>query len=109
MKSFIFLAIPFIVFASGEAMRPLDHLSLHGSNHRPSIKSKKKMQLYRLCKVNTEQAEHLVKKLTGEVSTSLWLTHKGNYLIYKATTQSHYLVINALDGTVIKKELKEEK
>jgi len=109
MKSFIFLAIPFIVFASGETMRPLDHLSLHGSNHRPSIKLKKKMQLYRLCKVSEEQAEHLVKKLTGEVSTSLRLTHKGNYLIYKATTQGHYLIINALDGTVIKKELKGEK
>jgi len=109
MKSFIFLVIPFIVFASGEAMRPLDHLSLHGSNHRPSIKMKKKMQVYRLRKVKEEQAEHIVKKSTGEPSTSLKLTHKGKYLIYKVTTKSHYLVINALDGTVIKQESREDK
>jgi len=55
MKTLILLAIPFIVFASGESMRIFEHMSLYGSNHRPSIK----------------------------------------------------LIINALDGIVIKQELKE--
>lgn len=107
MKTFILLAIPFMVFASGETMSTFDHMSLHSSNHRPSIKIKKKIRLHRLHKINEEQAESLIKMLTQENSTALRLMHSGNYLIYKASTDHYKVVINALDGTVIKQELKE--
>ncbi|MGB5966659.1 MAG: hypothetical protein WBG65_14145 [Sulfurimonadaceae bacterium] len=107
MKTFILLAIPFIVFASSETMHPLDKKSLHDSNHRPSIKLKKKMRLHQLHKVNENQAETIVKELTGENSISLLNTHSDNYLIYKVTTKHNYLVINALNATVIKQQLKE--
>jgi len=106
MKTFILLAIPSAIYASGETMNTSDHMSLHRSKYRPPIKLKKKMRLHQLHKVDEEQVECLVKELTKEDSTSLKLTHSDNYLIYKVTREHYKLVLNALDGTVIKKELK---
>jgi len=110
MKLAMLLSIPFIIFASsetlftGESLSNREHMSLHTYNHRPSVKLKNKRKIYRLAKVDKAQAATVAKKETSEDVTSLRLRHQGKYLIYKITTEGHSLIINALDGTVIKKQ-----
>jgi len=113
MKIVILLLVPFIIFASsellyvGETLNNREHMSLHGSyNHRPSIKMKNKRKIHKLHKVNEEQAMKIAKEETKEEVESIKLTHHKKYLIYKISTEQYDLTINALDGTVIKKQKK---
>ena len=111
MKVIILLSIPFIIFASsellyvGETLSNREHVSLHNSyNHRPSVKMKNKRKIHKLHKVNEEQAKQIAKEETKEEIESIKLTHHKKYLIYKVSTEQYDLTINALDGTIIKKQ-----
>jgi len=108
MKNLILLTIPFIVSASVNTLSPKDHMSIHITNHSSSQKLMKKRKLHSFHKITDEQVESIVKKVTGESSTFIRLTHRSNYLIYKVTTENYRLDVNALDGTLIKQELKKE-
>ena len=111
MKIVILLLVPFIIFASsellyvGETLSNAEHLSLHNSyNHRPSVKMKNKRKIHKLHKVDEEQAKQIAKDETKEEVEFMKLTHHKTYLIYKVSTKRYDLTINALDGTVIKKQ-----
>lgn len=110
MKTIILISIPFIMFASseilytGKSLSNREHMSLHTYNHRPSVKMKNKRRIYKLAKVNKSQAKQIVKEETKEEVEFMKLTHHKKYLIYKVSTKQYDLTINALDGTVIKKQ-----
>lgn len=104
MKFSIILLLPILVFASESTLTPTEHFSIHSYNNRPLVKSAKKRNMHKLHKINEEQAKKIVKDETHEEVLSLNLTHKGDYLIYKARTEHYRLIINALDGTIVKKE-----
>lgn len=99
------LIIPMFVFAQGQTLTPREHNSVHGYNHRPMIKIQKKRNMHKLHKIDEEEAKKIVGDKTNEEVTSLKLSHRGSYLIYKVKTEHYLLTINALDGTIIKKEL----
>ena len=107
MKSIFLLFLPLMVFATGETLTFREHMSIHNYNHRPSIKLKKKRQMYRLSKLNEQDAERITEKKTMEKSQSIRLTHRGKHLMFKVHTENYRLSINALDGTIIKKEKKD--
>lgn len=107
MKSIFLLSVPLIVFATGETLTFDEYMSIHNYNHRPSVKLKKKRQIHRLSKLNEQDAERITEKETKEKSQFIRLTHRGKYLMFKVHTQNYQLSINALDGTIIKKEKKD--
>jgi hypothetical protein len=107
MKSIFLLFVPLMVFATGETLTFEEHMSIHNSNHRPSIKLKKKRQMHRLSKLNEQDAQSITKKETKEESQSIRLTHRGKHLMFKVHTENYLLSINALDGTIIKREKKD--
>ncbi|MCW8895180.1 MAG: hypothetical protein OQK48_07915 [Sulfurimonas sp.] len=106
MKTLIILAIPFILFASGQTMSISDYMFFTNADKRPFKQLHEKSRMQQLNKVDEKEAENLVKKLTQEDIESIKLTRSGKYLIYKINTQNYKLIINALDATVIEKKLK---
>lgn len=95
-----------MLFATGKTIPRSEHMSLHYTNNRPFLKLKKKAIMQRLCKINKEQASTLVEGITGESSKFINLVHSSKYLIYKISTEHYKLEINAIDGSIIKKESK---
>ncbi|PHR54180.1 MAG: hypothetical protein COA44_14125 [Arcobacter sp.] len=113
MKIIILLSLPFILFASsetlytGETLSTHDRMFLHrSSNHRPSIRMKDKRKVHKIHKVDEKQAKIITKEETKEEVAFLRLKKHGEYLVYYISTEHYALIINALDGTIIKKELK---
>ena len=105
MKYLPLLLAPIFAFAS-QAMTPMEHSSVHGYNKNPVLKTKTEQKMNKLSNIKDEQARKIVKKETTEDVEKLKLTHSGNFLVYKATTKSYRVQVNALDGTVMKKESK---
>ncbi len=101
----LLLVAPIIAFAS-EAMTPMEHSSVHGYNKNPVLKTKTEQRMNKLRNIKEDEAIEIVKKETAEDVQKIELTHSGNFLVYKATTKSYRVQVNALDGTVMKKELK---
>ncbi len=106
MKTFLLLIIPFIVFASGKMMSNADYLYFRGIDKQPFAQQNEKARLYAIDTIGEKKAHAITKELTAEDAISLKLTHSGRYLIYKITTQTYRVILNALDGTVIGKEPK---
>lgn len=107
MKIFTLLIIPFTVFALGETMSVLDSLYFkNAQNHPFRQKYNQEARMHQLYKIDEQQLKNIIKELTQEESKDIKLTTSGNYLIYKVSTQHHTLIINALDGTIIKKAAK---
>ena len=104
MKIIILLSIPLFIFASGQELNYEEHESLHTYNKRPTMKGKIRSQHHKLHKVNEDQARAITAKNTGEKVKHIHLKHKGKYLIFDIQTENYILIINALDGTIIKKE-----
>jgi uncharacterized membrane protein YkoI len=102
---YLTLLVPMFVFASGATLTPSEHSSVHGYNKRPVAKIQQKQNMHKLHKIDEEEAKKIVRDKTNEEVISLKLSHTGNKLIYKAKTKHHSLIINALDGGVIKDEL----
>ena len=105
MKYLPLLLAPIFAFAS-QAMTPMEHSSVHGYNKNPVLKTKTEQRMHKLHNVEENQAIEIVKKETAEDVEKIKLAHSGNFLIYKATTENYRVQVNALDGTVMKKELK---
>lgn len=104
MKTFLLLfIIPVAIFASGERMSVTDALYFDKANKQPfTSKPHYKERMYKLSKV--KNAKEIVKRSTQEDVESLELKTWGNYLVYEACTKNYKLLINALDGTIIKKD-----
>ena len=105
MKSLIILAIPFILFASGQTMSTSDYMFFTNSDRQPFKQLRKKSRINQLHKVDEKEAKSIVKKLTQEDCESIKLTRSGKYLIYKISTKHYKLTINALDGTIVEKKV----
>lgn len=107
MKTLILLfTIPFILFASGKTLSTSDYMYLSNIDKQPFKRTNKQSRINQIDKINEDQAKAIIKKLTQEDTQSIKLTRRGKYLLYKISTQNHTIVINALDGTLIKQELK---
>jgi uncharacterized membrane protein YkoI len=102
MKYLTLLLVPLFAFASGATMSPMEHSSLHTDKINSTLKTQQKMN--KLRNLGRDEVINIVKNETSEEVTSLKLTHIGNYLLYKVTTPKYKLQVNALDGSVIKKE-----
>ncbi len=107
MKTLIILAIPFILFVSGQRMNTRDYMFFMQADRHPFKQLHKKSRMYKVRKIDEKEAKSFVHELTEEDSESIKLTRSGRYLIYKISTQHYKLIINALDATVIEKKLKE--
>ncbi|WP_294963312.1 PepSY domain-containing protein [Sulfurimonas sp.] len=101
----LLLLSPIIAFAS-EVMTPAEHNSVHGYNKNPTLKTKSEQKMHKLHNIAEGAAIKIVKKETNEDVKKIKLTHSGNYLVYKASTQRYNVQVNALDGSVMKSELK---
>ena len=106
MKTILLLVIPFIVFASGKTMSNSDYLYFSGIEKQPFTQQNEKARLYAIDTIGEKKAHSITKELTKEDTVSLKLTNSGRYLIYKITTKNYRVILNALDGTVMEKELK---
>lgn len=106
MKYLTLLIAPIFAFAS-QAMTPMQHSSVHGYNKNPILKIKTEQMKNKLRNIKTDEARQIVKTATTEDVKKIKLTHSGNFLVYKTTTKSYRVQVNALDGTVMKKELKD--
>jgi len=104
MKTIILFSIPLFIFASGKKLNYEEHNSLHTYNKRPTMKAKIRSQHHKLHKVNEDQVRVITKESTGEEVENMRLTHQGKYLIFRIQTKNYRVRINALDGTIIKKE-----
>jgi len=86
---------------TAEEISPLDHMSIHTYNHRPSVKLAKERKMHKLHKVNEAEAKVIAEKACKEKTSRLKLTHRGTLLYYVAKSKSCEVHINALDGTII--------
>jgi len=100
------LLAPIFVLASSEStpMTPLEHSSIHGYNKAPLVNIKNDQKMREVRNIDEKQAREIVKKETNEEVSDIELTHVGIYLVYRASTKSYVLQINAIDGVVMKKE-----
>jgi uncharacterized membrane protein YkoI len=105
MKHLTLLIAPIFVFAS-QTITPMEQSSIHGYNKNPTLKMKTEQKKRNLSNYKDEEIRQIVKKETSEDVLKLKLTQSGNYLVYKAITKSYRVQVNALDGTIMKKELK---
>jgi uncharacterized membrane protein YkoI len=106
VKYLTLLTIPMFVFAQEQTLTPSEHNSIHGYNHRPIVKMQKKRNMHKLHQVDEEEAIRIAKESTKEDVQEIRLTHTGNIMFYKVQTQSYYLEINAMDGSVIDKKVR---
>jgi len=107
MRWTILIVLVSLAFASDETFSVQEHRSIHNtSTFKPSVKMKEKQQMHRLHKIDEDEAKKIALDETKESVVFLKLTHEGKYLIYKIKTENYRLIVNALDGSVIKKELR---
>jgi len=100
----IFLILPCVILASGQKLNTFEYMSIKNTNHRPSQKLSKQRRMHKLHRINEKQAEKIVSNIIGEKTNHIKISRKGRYLIYTITTDNYKLILNALDGTVIKKQ-----
>ena len=80
-----------------------EHNSFHNTNNRSSLNGLKKRNMHALHKIDEKKATQLVKTETGEEIISQTLTHEGNSLFYDIDTKNYTIVLDAIDGTILKK------
>ena len=102
------LLTPLFALASSTStpMTPLEHSSIHGYNKAPLVNIQNDQKMKELRNLDEKQAREIVKKETKEEVNNIELTHVGIYLVYRASTKSYALQINAIDGVIMKKELR---
>ena len=66
MKLFTLLLAPLFVYASQSSLTPSEHNSIHGYNHKPTVKMQKKRNMHKIHKVDEEMAKNIAKKETNE-------------------------------------------
>ena len=103
MKYFTLLLIPLFVFAAEGTLTPMQHNSIHGYNHKPTVKMQKKRNMHKIHKVDEKEVTEIVKNITKEDIKKMKLTHVGRILFYKIQTQNYSIKINAMDGSIIEK------
>jgi len=109
MKNSIWIIIFSIaVVTSAEQIKVRNDTPLSTYNHSPIAKMNYHQKLRRLSKVKMDQAKEIARKeCNNQTIESQKITHRGQLLYYKITTQHCNIEINALDGAVIKKDIYE--
>lgn len=101
----IFLTIQLMLLASGERLSVRDALYFDKAQKQPFISNPHyEQRMLNLAKIDRTKATYLVEHSIKEPCSMLKLDVMGNYLIYEATTQNYKVILNALDGSIIKKE-----
>ena len=83
-----------------------EYKKIHHNNNKMGLKIQEKSYMHRIHKVDETQAKEIAINETNEEVLKLTLDHKGRVLFYKVHTKNHYLEINAMDATVMKKDKK---
>lgn len=109
MKNSIWIIIFSIVAAANAEQVKVDNdTPLSTYNHSPIAKFRYHQKLRRLSKIKMDQAKDIARKeCNDQTIESQKITHRGQLLYYKITTQHCNIEINALDGAVIKKDIYE--
>lgn len=84
-------------------LTPSQHQSLHQYNQKPSLKPRQQRQMHRLHRIDEQKARAIATRLTGEQVIQLSLRHTGSILFYFIKTAHHELIIDAMDGALLKK------
>ena len=77
-------------------------------NHKPSLHHTVEKRMKEMAKISAKDALLLAKAYCAEKNPTIRLTHQDAYLFYRIAEGSCDLKINALDGTLIKKESLDE-
>ena len=109
MKNSIWIIIFCVALLTNAAQIKVDNnIPLSTYNHAPIAQLYYHQKLRRLSKVTMNQAKEITRKECKEqIIKSQKITHRGQLLYYRITTQYCSIEINALDATVIKKEIYE--
>ncbi len=109
MKNSIWIIMFWIALVTNaEQIKVDNNIPLSTYNHAPIAQLHYHQKLRRLSKVTMAQAKKIARKECKEQTIkSQKITHRGQLLYYKITTQYCSIEINALDSTVIKKEIYE--
>lgn len=103
----ISLAFIAILFTAGCAtqtnLSPAEHQSLHPYNKKPGLKPRHLRQMHKLHEIDEKKAQKIAEQATGEKVSKLTLKHEGQILFYFVITPSYQLLIDAKDGTLLKK------
>jgi hypothetical protein len=99
--NYLLIFVLFTGVLTAEEMSPIEHMSIHTYNHRPSVKLAKKRNMHKLHKINEAEAKAIAEKICKEKISRLKLTHRGTLLYYIVKSKSCEVHINALDGTII--------
>lgn len=108
MKYLILLIAPVFVIASGTKLTISEYNSIHGYNHRPSVKLQKKNNMHKLHKIDEKTVKNIVQRETNEEVTRLKLFNRSKFLLYDTYTKNYRLEINAMDGSIINKQDRKE-
>ena len=103
MKALYMLGIACAVFA-GEKLTPNAHMSIHNTSYKHSAVIQKKRKMHQLHNIDERTLEKIVFSHTNETIQRYTLRHTKLLLVYDVHTQHYMLQINALDGSLIKKE-----
>lgn len=102
--NYLLVLVLFVGILTAEEMSPIDHMSIHTYNHRPSLRHKGELNMHKLHKINEAEAKVIAEKTCKEKISRLKLTHRDMLLYYIVKSKSCEVHINALDGTIIKKK-----
>lgn len=105
MKYIFILAISVLyLHAETAKMTQSEYKSIHHHNNKAVLKIREKSNMHRIHKVDEEQAKVIVRDLTHEKVIKLKLTNRNRILYFSALTQHYHVEVNAMDGTILKKE-----
>jgi len=107
-KSVWIIIFSLVIVMNAEQIKVDNDTPLWFYNHSPIAKMNYHQKLRQLSKVKSNQAKEIARKECNDKTIkSLKITHKGQLLYYKIRTQYCHIEVNALDGSIIKKEIYE--
>jgi len=109
MKNSIWIILfSIVVVTNAKQIKVSNDTPLMFYNHSPIAKLNYRQKLRQISKVKMDQAKEIArKKCNDQTIESQKITHRGQLLYYKITTQHCNIEINALDGAIIKKDIYE--
>ncbi len=85
-------------------MTAVEHDSLHSYNNKSLLKNSVKRNAHKLHKIDEVKAKEIAKSICGEPIESMELRHSGQRLHYIGKSKECIVYVDALDGSLIKKE-----
>lgn len=104
MKWIISLFLPALILAEGTTMSYEEHRQVQVKNSRQHNIHHATAAALSISKLTFEDAKKIAQKETGEKPLSVTIGHESLYLLFYVITQGYRIDINALDGSIYKKE-----